>query len=273
MDDQQPATVPTERAPEPIETPQPLPRRRKRWVAGIAAATTVLALGGVGGYAVGERVPPTARPRRRSRTRCSATTGASSRTAPARGLSVGGRSLATAPRPDTGTTANASQTSRPGADRVDARLPGRRGGRHRHGPHLRRRGGHQPPRRRRRHHGQGDRDEHGQDVHRDGGRHRHQGRRGRAPARRRQRAHDGHHRQHASGRGRRRDRGRRRQRHRGPPQRRHRRGDGPRRADHHAERGQRRGTDAHRADRDQQRRDLRRLRRRDVRRAGRGASG
>ena len=73
------------------------------------------------------------------------------------------------------------------------------------------------------------------------------------------------------GRGRRRDRGRRRQRHRGPPQRRHGRGDGPRRADHHAERGQHRGTDAHRADRDQQRRDLRRLRRRDVRRAGRGA--
>ena len=55
MDDQQPTTVPTELAPEPIEA-RPRPRLRNRWVAGIAAATTVLALGGVGGYAVGERV-------------------------------------------------------------------------------------------------------------------------------------------------------------------------------------------------------------------------
>ena len=56
MDDlQQPATVPTEPAPEPIEA-RPERRRPSRWVAGIAAATTVLALGGVGGYAVGQRV-------------------------------------------------------------------------------------------------------------------------------------------------------------------------------------------------------------------------
>ena len=55
MDDQQPATVPIEPAPEPIEA-QPRRRVRTRWVAGITAATTVLALGGVGGYAVGERV-------------------------------------------------------------------------------------------------------------------------------------------------------------------------------------------------------------------------
>jgi S1-C subfamily serine protease len=56
MDDQQqPATVPTEPAPEPIEA-RPGRRRPSRWVAGIAAATTVLALGGVGGYAVGRGV-------------------------------------------------------------------------------------------------------------------------------------------------------------------------------------------------------------------------
>ena len=271
MDDQQPATVPSYRAPEPIEAPPQLPRRRKRWVAGITAATMVLALGGVGGYAVAERVH--------------GTTGSPQQDSAlgndwrqqqdgAGTLPFGGGSL-----PGDGTPArhrhhgDRKPDHRAGPDRVDARLPGRRVGRHRHDPDLGRRGGHQPPRRRRRHHGQGDRDEHGQDLHRDGGRLRHQGRRGRAPARRRQRAHDGHHRQHAAVRRRRRDRGRRRQRHRGPPQRRRGRGDGPRRADHHAERGQRRGTDAHRADRDQQRRDLRRLRRRDVRRPGRGASG
>ena len=56
MDDQQqPATVPTVPAPELIEA-RPGRRRPSRWVAGIAAATTVLALGGVGGYAVGQRV-------------------------------------------------------------------------------------------------------------------------------------------------------------------------------------------------------------------------
>src|SRR4051794_16374046 len=45
---QQPVTVPTETRPRP--------RARKRWVAGIAAATMALALGSIGGYAVGDRV-------------------------------------------------------------------------------------------------------------------------------------------------------------------------------------------------------------------------
>src|SRR3954454_14373233 len=49
MDDQQqPVTV-------PIET-RPRPRARQRWVAGIAAAMMVLALGSIGGYAVGDHV-------------------------------------------------------------------------------------------------------------------------------------------------------------------------------------------------------------------------
>ena len=106
MDDQQqPATV-------PIET-QPRPRARKRWVAGIAAATMVLALGGIGGYAVGERVHSsraTASPQQDSvlgndwrRQQDGADT-----------LPFGGGSLpgdGTQPNTDTGTTATASQTT------------------------------------------------------------------------------------------------------------------------------------------------------------------
>ena len=105
MDDQQPATVPSEQAPEPIETPSPLPRRRTRWVAGITAATAVLALGGVGGYAVGERVhspSSTASPQQDS----------------ANSLPFGGAPPSDGTQPDlgatgtdNGTTANASQTT------------------------------------------------------------------------------------------------------------------------------------------------------------------
>ena len=83
---------------------------------------------------------------------------------------------------------------RPGADRLDHEVRRRQGGRHRHGADLRRRGGHQPPRRRGRHLGQGQGDEHRQDLHRGRRRHRRQGRRRRAAARRRLRAEDRHHR-------------------------------------------------------------------------------
>ena len=110
MDDQQqPATVPIEPAPEPIEA-QPRPRMRTRWVAGITAATTVLALGGLGGYAVGERVHSgsTASPQQNAalgndwrRQQDGAGT-----------LPFGGGSLpGDGTQPDTGTTATASQTT------------------------------------------------------------------------------------------------------------------------------------------------------------------
>ena len=112
MDDQQqPATVPIEPAPEPIEA-QPRPRGRKRWVAGITAATTVLALGGIGGYAVGERVHSgtTASPQQ------DAVLGNDWRRQQdgAGTLPFGGGSLpgdGTQPNTDTGTTATASQTT------------------------------------------------------------------------------------------------------------------------------------------------------------------
>ncbi len=109
MDEQQqPATVPIEPAPEPIEA-QPRRRMRTRWVAGITAATTVLALGGLGGYAVGERVHSgsTASPQQNAalgndwrRRQDGAGT-----------LPFGGGSLpGDGTQPDTGTTATASQT-------------------------------------------------------------------------------------------------------------------------------------------------------------------
>ena len=105
----------------------------------------------------------------------------------------------------------------------------RRGGRHRHGPHLRRRGRHQPPRRRGRHLDQGQGDEHRHDVHR----HRWSAPTPRttspcssSPApRASSTVTTGHRRRRGRRRG---HRGRRRQRHRRLPQRRHRQGAGRR---------------------------------------------
>ncbi len=76
---------------------------------------------------------------------------------------------------------------RPGPDRHDAEVPGRPGRRHRHDPHQHRRGRHQPPRRGGCDQDPGHGDEHRAALPRDRGRHRRQGRRGRAPAEQRER--------------------------------------------------------------------------------------
>ena len=148
----------------------------------------VLALGGIGGYAVGERVHgTTASPQQDSvlgndwrRQQDGAGT-----------LPFGGGSLpgdGTQPNTDTGTTATASQTT--GLVRIVSTLGYQDGEAAGTGMVLTSDGEVVTN-----HHVVAgattvkvDRDEHGHDLHREGGRHRHQGRRGRAPARRRQRA-------------------------------------------------------------------------------------
>ena len=232
MDDQQPATVPTEPAPEPIERRGPAPaaaeplgrrhrgrhtgagaRGRRRVRRGSALSTAPAA-----SVAAGERGAGNDWRQQHGRRQATLPFGgrSSRRRLPARRGHDGHR-----PR----RRRRPARSRRPGADRLDARYQ-RRGGRHRHGAHLRRRGRHQPPRRRGRHLDQGQGDEHGHDVHR---------RRWSAPTPRTTSPCSSSPAPPGSTRspptrdgvavGRRGDRGRRRQRHRGLPQRRHRRGD------------------------------------------------